>query len=161
MCLLCVRTWVQCPEPAEERKEKEISKLGIVWCHSNDRPAMTGQTPASHQTWRARGLKRVDQKPWAVLNWFHLVALCPSTACIAPEITPLDFNTDVTDGTVGFKMPTLSPFIKQNTQITFPLKVFSYQNMKRGNFKWNQKTKGEERRCLHKAHQQTRQEYFN
>jgi hypothetical protein len=48
----------------------------------------------------------------------------------------------------------LSPFIKPNTRVTFPLKVFSYQNMKSENIKWNLRTKGGQARCPHEACQQ-------
>ena len=60
---------------------------------------------------------------------------------LPPEIISLYFNALTTDGIAGFKMPMLSPCIRQDAQITYPLKVFSYQNMKDGSFKWNLKTK--------------------
>lgn len=63
---------------------------------------------------------------------------------LPPEIISLYFNALTTDGITGFKMPMLSPRIRHDAQITFPLKVFSYQNMKDGSFKWNLKTKARE-----------------
>lgn len=51
------------------------------------------------------------------------------------EIPSLYSNTLTTDGRAGFKMSMLSQGIRRDAQITLPLKVFSYQNMKDGSFK--------------------------
>lgn len=132
---------------------KEISKLDTVWHHSM---LFTGQqstrakpSTGFHQNLEGSGSVQASQSRSLelFLNWFHLAICCsqqrcPSTLRAASwnNITVL-FNTHTSDGIAGFKMPTLSPCIRQDAQITCPLKVFSYQNMKDGSFKCNRKIK--------------------
>lgn len=70
------------------------------------------------------------------LNWlFSAPSKDALQRCgLPPEIISLYFNTHTADGIAGFKMPMLSSRIRWDAQITLPLKVFSYQNMKDGSF---------------------------
>lgn len=128
-----------CPLPSPsvlctEKREGPMTKLRPPLAVTAQGPMeVSGQTSSDHSR-RFCGLK--IQKTGGVLNRSHrAISYCqrsPSPSCASPEITSCN---DIEDGTVGFKIPMLSPVITRGTQITVPLQGFDYQNVKERNFK--------------------------
>lgn len=94
------------------------------------------------QNSQSEGLQLLKSIPWLL---FPAPLRCPSTVRAA-SINYLSAQCSHCRWDHWLpKMPMLSPRIRHDAQITFPLKVFSYQNMKDGSFKWNLRTKAGDR----------------
>lgn len=146
--------------------QRNLNTRHSVWHHSmlltsHRSPLATSLTSVKGTV----GSRQSIPKAWTVRNWLHLAVSC-SQQSRPPTAGAASWNTRpllLTLQMAGFGRPMLSPLIRQSTQIAFPLKVLSYQNMKDRTFKWNLKTTAREGADLYNAHQQNvcSKEHFN
>lgn len=144
--LRSIQTWTP--------KKSQSLALRLASLHAADRPReQAGQISDSHHSHKGTaGSRRSIQKAWTVLHSCRLAVLCSRRSCHSsarppPDLVPLHFTACTAHGETGFHRPRLSPFISQNTQVTFPLKFFSYRNVKDGTFnetQWQRQRWGRE-----------------